>query len=100
MTIFVPSGEKHTLLISLEWPFNGSPILVPVSVSQIMARLSLPPVTIYLPSREKHTLLIPPLLPLSSLNKAPVSASKILASPSLFPVTIQLPSGEKQTLVI
>ena len=59
MTIFLPSGEKHTQHIVLEWPFKVSPILTAVLASQIIAILSLLPVTIRFPSGEKLTQLTP-----------------------------------------
>ena len=37
VTIRLPSGEKHKLLIASEWYFKGFPILTPVSAFQIMA---------------------------------------------------------------
>ena len=94
----VPSVEKHTLLIPIEWLFKSYPKQTPIFVSHIIASPSVLHVTSLL-SEEKHAFPISFDKPIiSSPIKDPVFESKTLPGLPRVIITIQLLSGEKHTL--
>jgi hypothetical protein len=95
-TTCLPSGEKATDVIGLEWPSSVC-CKAPVVVSQSRTVLSSEPDTTCLPSGEKAIDVTGLEWPSSVCCKAPVVVSQSRTVVSSEPDTTCLPSGEKAT---